>query len=352
MSQEFVKSRDTVDNISASKAQEIAVKALERIEELDLSPTPENYELWYKYYDGDAELVGAIDKFSDKINEAVCSKIYRRFLQSSSHEEAIRKVSDQLQQALAEIAGLFKSVKSATNEYGDTLDGASVKIENASSLDDLSEVVSEMVQSTKKVVEYNKSLESQLSNSTQQMDELRKNLDMVRKEAMTDSLTGLSNRKAFDNYLELAMTEAREQKTTLVLLMMDIDHFKKFNDTYGHLIGDQVLRLVARSLKDGIKGRDLAARYGGEEFAIILPDTNVQGGTSVGNALRRVVERKEVINRTSGENLGQITLSVGVTEFMGASDTPEKMIARADEALYDAKQAGRNRVKAYDPAAV
>lgn len=351
MSQEFVKSKDS-DSIITAKAQETACRALEKIEELDLVPSPENYELWYKYYDGDAELVGAIDKFGDKINEAVCDKIYRRFLQSSTHEDAIRKVSDQLQQALAEIAGLFKSVKSATNEYGDTLDDASTKIKNANSLDDLSEVVTEMVQSTKKVVEYNRSLESQLSNSTQQMAELRQNLDTVRKEAMTDSLTGLSNRKAFDNYLELAMTEAREQKSTLVLLMMDIDHFKKFNDTFGHLIGDQVLRLVARSLKDGIKGRDLAARYGGEEFAIILPDTNVQGGVSVGNALRRVVERKEVINRTTGENLGQITLSVGVTEFFGKTDTPEKMIARADEALYDAKQAGRNRVKAYDPAAV
>ena len=337
----------TDQDINAAKAQEIACLALEKIEALGLLPSPENYELWFKYYDGDAEIVGAIDKFGNNLNEAVCNKIYKRFLQNSAHEDQIKKVSDQMQQALSEIAGLFSSVKTSTSEYGETLTDANQQIEKANSLDELSNVVSSMVASTKQVVEYNKSLETQLSSSTEQMTELRQTLDMVRKEAMTDSLTGLSNRKAFDNYLKLAVDEARENNTTLTLLMMDIDHFKKFNDTYGHLIGDQVLRLVARSLRDGIKGRDLAARYGGEEFAIILPETNVEGGVFVGNALRRVVERKEVVNRTTGENLGQITLSVGVSEFTGANDSVENLISRADEALYDAKQAGRNRVMSY-----
>ena len=342
MSTEFVK--PNMPDAGAEKAQDIACRALEKIEALDLVPSPENYELWYKYYDGDAEIVGAIDKFGDNVNEAVCSKI----LQNSAHEDQVKKISDSIQQALVEISGLFTSVQSATNEYGDTLTDANTQIEKANSLDELSAVVTNMVESTKKVVEYNKSLETQLSSSTEQMTELRQTLDMVRKEAMTDSLTGLSNRKAFDNYLQLALKEAEENETTLTLLMMDIDHFKKFNDTYGHLIGDQVLRLVARSLKDGIKGRDLAARYGGEEFAIILPDTNVEAGVFVGNALRRVVERKEVINRTTGENLGQITLSVGVAQYQGKGDDADQLISRADEALYDAKEAGRNRVMSYD----
>jgi len=340
----------TLSSDNADKAQDTACRALEKIEELNLVPSPENYELWFRYFDGDAEIVGAIDKFGENVNEAICSKIYKRFLQNSAHEDQVKKISDSIQQALVEISGLFNSVQVATNEYGDTLSDANNQIEKANSLDELSAVVTNMVESTKKVVEYNKSLETQLSSSTEQMTELRQTLDMVRKEAMTDSLTGLSNRKAFDNYLQLALAEAQENDSTLTLLMMDIDHFKKFNDTFGHLIGDQVLRLVARSLKDGIKGRDLAARYGGEEFAIILPDTNVEAGIFVGNALRRVVERKEVINRTTGENLGQITLSVGVAQYQGGEDSAEQLIARADEALYDAKEAGRNRVMSYDPA--
>jgi diguanylate cyclase len=341
MGQELMK--DTLDSVT-SKSHDVACKALEKIEELGLLPTPENYELWYKYYDGDAELVGAIDKLGDNINEASCTKIYKRYLTSSSHEDAVRKISDQIQQAITEIGGLFKSVKSATDEYGETLDDTAGKIDKADSIEDLESVVSEMVQSTKKMVEHNKSLEDQLNNTSGQMAELRQNLDTVRKEAMTDGLTGLSNRKAFDRYLEAAISEAAADSATLTLLMMDIDHFKSFNDTYGHLIGDQVLRLVARSLKDGIKGRDLAARYGGEEFAIILPDTGAEAGVVVGNLLRRAVERKEVINRTTGETLGQITLSVGVAEYK-PGEKPENLVSRADQALYSAKEAGRNQVK-------
>jgi len=176
---------------------------------------------------------------------------------------------------------------------------------------------------------------------------LRENLNVVRKEALTDGLTGLANRKALDKSLETAVREAHESEGTLTLLMMDIDRFKDFNDTHGHLIGDQVLRLVARSLKDGIKGRDLAARYGGEEFAIILPETNIEAGIHVGNILRRAVETKKVVNRTSGQDLGQITLSVGVAELFEHEDA-NSLISRADEALYAAKQAGRNTVIAYN----
>lgn len=332
---------------ASSKAQDIACQALERMDALELLPTPENYEIWYKYYDGDAELVGAIDKLGDNIDELACSKLYKRYLTNTAHEEAVRKISDQIQQAITEIASLFKNVKIAADEYGETLGSATQEIEEAESIEDLAQIVNEMVRSTKQIVAYNQTLESELETSSSQMAELRENLDVVRKEALTDGLTGLANRKALDRYLDAAIREAHESKGTITLLMMDIDHFKAFNDTHGHLIGDQVLRLVARSLKDGIKGRDLAARYGGEEFAIVLPETNIEAGMHVGNILRRAVESKKVVNRTSGEDLGQITLSVGVAELFDKEDA-NSLIRRADEALYAAKQAGRNTVIAYN----
>ena len=127
--------------------------------------------------------------------------------------------------------------------------------------------------------------------------------------------------------------------------MVDIDHFKSFNDNFGHQVGDQVLRLVARTLKDGLKGRDFAARYGGEEFAIILPDTDLSAGVAVGNSLRKAIATKDVINRNTGEILGRITMSVGVAEFAG-DPTLEDVVERADNALYTAKHNGRNQVAA------
>lgn len=329
---------------TGDRVQDIAVMALERIEKEGLLPTPHNYELWFHYYQGEPEVVRAIDGHKGKFEEALCQRIYQRTLSSAARDETVQKISDQVHQAIAEIALMLSSVKSATTEYGDQLDDASDRIASARSLEDLSEVVSAIVADTKKVVEHSQKLEIQLTNSSTQVAELRSNLESVRKEAMTDGLTGLSNRKAFDRYIEHAMNEARESKVPMVLLMLDVDHFKQFNDLHGHQIGDQVLRLVARTLTDGVKGRDIAARYGGEEFAIILPETPVHAGVAVANSLRKQVEMKEVINRTTGQHLGRITLSAGVAQYLPGESVAD-FIERADAALYQAKKNGRNRVE-------
>lgn len=327
------------------RVQDMAVSALERIEKEGLLPTPHNYELWFHYYQGDPEVVRAIDGHKGTFDEAMCQRMYQRILSSAARDETVQKISDQVHQAIAEIASMLSSVKSSTSEYGSSLDDASDKIAQAKSLEDLGGIVSAIVADTKKVVEHSHKLEIQLTNSSTQVAELRSNLESVRKEAMTDGLTGLSNRKAFDRYIEHALNEARESGVPMVLLMLDVDHFKKFNDLHGHQIGDQVLRLVARTLTDGVKGRDIAARYGGEEFVIILPETPVHAGVAVANSLRKQVEMKEILNRTTNQNLGRITLSVGVAQYIPGESVSD-LIERADAALYRAKANGRNCVEA------
>ena len=168
---------------------------------------------------------------------------------------------------------------------------------------------------------------------------------------MTDGLTGLANRKAFDHAIQRVAEETMLAGGVFTLLMVDIDHFKSFNDNYGHQVGDQVLRLVARTLTDGVKGRDVAARYGGEEFGILLPDTALQAGVVVGNALRKAIATKDVINRANGERLARITMSVGVAEFSHGESVTD-LIERADAALYTAKHNGRNQVAAAPTPAV
>jgi diguanylate cyclase len=165
----------------------------------------------------------------------------------------------------------------------------------------------------------------------------------VRSESLTDPLTSLANRKYFDETLCKAIAESLSKGEPLSLMMTDIDHFKKFNDSFGHFTGDQVLRLVAISAKQNVKGQDLAARYGGEEFAIILPNTILRSAITLADQIRRAVMSKELMKRSTGEHLGRVTISVGVA-MLHHDDGTQSLIERADACLYAAKRNGRNRV--------
>jgi len=331
--------------ITKDRADDVAKKAMNRLAKDKLPPTPENFELWYCYYSNfNPEINRELDKV-EGTNAEQYNIIYQKYLSDKKDEEAVRQAGDQIQQALEEIAAVLDTVKDSTAEYGENLSGVTDKIRGARSLDDLQDVVKNLVKDTRKMAEENRRLEDQISNSSVQVEELRRDLDSVRREAMTDGLTGLANRKNFDDGLRGAILHAMEEQVPLTLLMMDIDYFKQFNDNYGHQVGDQVLRLVGRSLTDGIKGRDTAARYGGEEFAIILPETQLKGGLIVAENLRRAVASKEIVNRTTNENLGQITISVGVAEYTPGEQMAD-LIERADAALYTAKHNGRNQVAA------
>lgn len=337
--------QDNPQNSGTLKVQDIAVLALERIEAEGLPPTPQIYELWFRFFQGDPEVVRAIDRYEGRLDEVTCHKIYKRYLSESARDDAVRKISEQVQQAVTEIAMMLSTAKNASTEYNETLEDSADKINNAESLEDLGRIVSTIVEDTKRMVQKNQELELQLVSSSSQVAELRKNLDSVKKEAQTDGLTGLANRKAFDRQIRNCIEDADETEKPLVLMMLDIDHFKEFNDSHGHQVGDQVLRLVARTLTDGVKGRDFAARYGGEEFSIILTDTTLESGVKVAEALRKMVENKEVVNKTNNQNLGRITLSIGLAMYK-QGETVSDFIERADKALYAAKQAGRNRVHA------
>ena len=178
-----------------------------------------------------------------------------------------------------------------------------------------------------------------------EIDGLRRDLQAAWSEARTDGLTGLANRKHFDQALRLAAAQALEQGIAACLLLADIDHFKQFNDVYGHALGDQVLRLVASLLRHNVKGQDLVARYGGEEFAVILPATRLADAATLADRLRELVASRRVQLKDRGQTLGRVTLSIGVAEFRPGERCAD-WIARADGALYQAKREGRNRVVA------
>jgi diguanylate cyclase len=200
---------------------------------------------------------------------------------------------------------------------------------------------------TRKVREENHALETQLADTTDELGRLRQHLEQVRRDAMTDALTMLANRKAFDETLEAACAGPLARGEPLTLAVVDIDHFKNFNDTWGHQTGDQVIRYVASVIDRVAEGTRFAARYGGEEFAVIFP------GEASGPALAALEDAREEISsrilkrRSTNEDLGTITISTGIAEGR-SGDTPAALIERADEALYASKRTGRNRTSLAD----
>lgn len=331
------------------QAQEYARNAFERILKEGVSPTPDIYELWYVYFSGQSpEITRAIDILianEQRVTEERCRELYNRFLSEAKNEELVRRAGDEINSTIRNVTGVVRDVKAATEEYSTNLEGVTSRISDTSSPQELQKVLSSIVSDTKDMLERNKTLEQELDKSSHVMEELQRDLENVRREALTDGLTNLANRKAFDNELRRISEETIVTGGTFALLMVDIDYFKSFNDNFGHQVGDQVLRLVARTLTDGVKGRDVAARYGGEEFAIVLPDTNLQAAVTVGNALRKAVATKDVVNRNTGDKLGRITMSVGCAEF-SPGENLQDLIERADAALYTAKHNGRNQVAA------
>jgi diguanylate cyclase len=190
-------------------------------------------------------------------------------------------------------------------------------------------------------------LERELAATQGQMSTLHRDLDLILTECMQDALTMLSNRKAFDLGLARAIAGAEGTSEPFSLLLIDIDHFKRFNDIHGHLAGDQVLRLVAAALKQRVRSTDLTARYGGEEFAIILPSTALRLAKPVAEQLRLAVMGKDLVRKSNGENLGKVTVSIGVAAYR-PGDRTASILERADECLYAAKRAGRNLVVGED----
>ncbi|MDH3581199.1 MAG: GGDEF domain-containing protein, partial [Hyphomicrobiales bacterium] len=246
--------------------------------------------------------------------------------------EEVHKALDVVQDAASSARSFGDSVKDAETNLADFTDQKKVRA-----------AVGSLLRSSRQMTEKTREMEAQLMASSDHIEHLQASLNKIKLEAQTDSLTGVANRKLFDETLAGEITIAAQKGRPLSLCMVDVDSFKAFNDKYGHRAGDSALRFVANMLHQGVRDDDLVARYGGEEFALIMPGADLTVGVTVANRIRETLSSRNLISRKSGESLGYITVSIGVAEFQG-SDSPGTLIDRADKELYAAKKAGRNRV--------
>lgn len=324
-----------------------AMSALAMLQRAKIPPYPQCFELWYTYASGVSE------KLNTRLNDMMkdgdmptldqVMNVYREFLATSELENRLSTVSAEMSSKIDAVSRAMSEAMSNAAHYSDELETANGALDAELNQDVLKALTANLLDETRRMQEVNRKLETRLEASRQDISLLQRDLDEARRESMIDSLTKIANRKRFDDRLAQEVATAGEQDTPLALLLIDIDHFKRFNDTYGHQTGDQVLRLVAMTIKSNIKGHDLAARYGGEEFAAILPMADIEGACAVAETIRRAVHAKELLKRSTNEKLGRITVSIGVARWR-SGDNPARLIERADQCLYGAKRAGRNRV--------
>jgi diguanylate cyclase len=321
--------------------------ALGQIRSLHQTAVPRNYEIWYVYATGyNAPLNKIINETlarNGKLTEADLEQIYETYLSHIKTTDRIDKVGSRVIGEIDDVMTLLIDALGMSASYDASLSDASEKLSAAKSGAQIKAIAESMIKSTKVMRETNKALEERLTLSKNEISNLQQSLEAIRAESLTDPLTGLGNRKYFDRMIDMAVQQALANSEPLSLLMFDIDHFKSFNDSYGHLTGDQVLRLVGMSLKQTIKGQDITARYGGEEFAVVLPNTALRQALTVADHIRRAVMAKELKKKSTGEILGRVTISVGVSMLKPNDDT-DSLIERADACLYAAKRNGRNRV--------
>lgn len=330
---------------TVGEATNYAEHALASLRGLSTAPTPQHFAIWYEYHRGqNRELNRVIDILlanRSELSEAVLDEIYDRFFATTLEHKAVRETSRRVQETLKAVVGHIAEAQGGAGRFNETLTDIGGELRSKTS--PFEELVERLSSEMAEMTRHTELLDLRLTQSSVTIEQLRTHLETVRKDAMTDGLTGIANRKMFDLSLRECVTQALDEAKPLSLLMLDIDHFKAFNDSWGHDTGDDVLRLVARMLIRNIKGQDLAARFGGEEFAILLPRTALEDATSLAESIRRAFVGRRIVKKDTGTIVGAIAVSIGVSQYQPGEALGE-FVRRADAALYRAKNAGRDRV--------
>ena len=311
-----------------------------------VAATPSNYALWYTYVDN---AIPELNRDLDRVIEsygicppAASEQLYINYVASRS-ETNVRELRDNIEILVNEVASSMSDTLSDTSQFSQMIDKSFDSLERvedqAMSMDEVMAVIRQLTSDSRKIKHSTRFLNNQLENATKEINLLKSQLAEVQQDALFDALTSLYNRRAFDN--DIRTLTRSEQKMCLILA--DIDHFKSFNDTYGHLFGDTVIKGLARRVQLSCREGIQAYRFGGEEFALIVPNKSLRIARQFADSLRRSVEKLSVKDRRTSQQVDNITISMGVAELQ-TGESADSLIERADKLLYEAKELGRNRV--------
>jgi diguanylate cyclase len=306
---------------------------------------PLTYAVWYEFTAGInpalSQVIGDYLNEGKVIDDTAIENLYAKFIADRSMDVQ-RTLQKDFQKLLNTFAGFTEETDKQVHHFENSLQAHSDSLNQNLDVLKLGALISDMASDTTKMSASMQNLQSELETSKQHVKKLHQELELAHEESFIDPLTGILNRRGFEAKAKDIFSDKASIDKGLCLLMVDIDHFKKVNDNYGHLFGDNVLRATAEALKSKIKGQDSVARWGGEEFAVLLPETTVTGARVVAEHIRQRIERGSIRRLGTNEHIGGITISIGVAEYTRGISVVN-LLDQADKALYISKKTGRNK---------
>jgi diguanylate cyclase len=333
-----------LEELDPDYAAALADRANRYMVQHGVTPTPGNFAVWFAYSRGaPPELKRAIDALiagKKPFDANTNRELFAIHLAPSSASKIVGNIPERLKSVMTEAKRFVTAAIDDSRTHIHAIGGVAEQAEKGGDPKSLVKaLMSELAQAAARASE----LETNLSETSREMDAIRESLNEAEQRASTDALTGLPNRRAFDEFLSASQLAAMDKNEPLSILLIDIDHFRKFNDKFGHPLGDQLLRLMANALRERLRGTDLPARYGGEELMAVLPGAKLAACEAMAELIRKSISECRITRRSTGEVLPGITVSIGVAQFRPGESTAE-LVERCDRAVGLAKRIGRNRV--------
>lgn len=328
------------------QAQLLLDATLESLADHKLIPNPDNYRLFFEYaaasISGLNADIDAINTEQKKITQDIAQSLFATHIANADQrnlDETRISISDMLNV----IVDHLKDWDSSSSHFTEKLEDCVRNLNNKPNLNEIKTIIDTVTDQAKRIRDVNHSIKGSLVNLTDEISALREDVNRLGNEALTDSLTQVSNRRGFDIALKNTLAKAEQESSDCSLIVTDVDHFKRVNDKFGHQVGDKILKFIANTIRKNIRGNDILARYGGEEFVIILPNTNYDNAICVAENLGTAVSSRQLTAGANTQTIGRMSISSGVTCYK-QGETAEQFFERADKCMYEAKALGRNRV--------